>query len=214
MTLTPEDIERQTFKERFKGYDMDEVDRFLDRVVEEVRALHEERDALRRRLEQRGPAQPEDDTESLLKRTLVTAQRTADELVAEARAEAERLRAEANAESTRERERTRTEAEAVLAAIDQLKRFRQDYRERLAGVISDQLRLLERTADLPSMPAEAERVAEEVQSSVLDAEPDDAAPIDPEWARDPAPDETAGWRLEGETDEPAEAAEDAPVGEG
>jgi DivIVA domain-containing protein len=29
VSLTPRDIEQQVFKERFRGYDQDEVDRFL-----------------------------------------------------------------------------------------------------------------------------------------------------------------------------------------
>jgi cell division initiation protein len=89
MSLSAEDVERQTFKERFKGYDMDEVDAFLDRVVARLRELQSEADDLRRQLEVAQSSSTA--SERLLQRTVVTAQRTADQTVEEARTEAERL---------------------------------------------------------------------------------------------------------------------------
>ena len=32
MALMPEDIQSKTFKEKYKGYDVDEVDEFLDQL--------------------------------------------------------------------------------------------------------------------------------------------------------------------------------------
>lgn len=56
MSLGPEDIARQRFSERFRGYDEDEVDAFLDALAERLAALIAERGELLgeiRRLEQR-----------------------------------------------------------------------------------------------------------------------------------------------------------------
>ena len=46
MSIGPEDIERAVFKERFRGYDTNEVDRFLDQVAGSLAALRAERDQL------------------------------------------------------------------------------------------------------------------------------------------------------------------------
>jgi cell division initiation protein len=162
MTLRPEDIERQTFKERFKGYDMDEVDRFLDRVVAEFRALSDERDELARRLEQRPETSGGEDA-ALLQRALITAQRTADQLVDDAGAEAERIRLQARAEADAELGRLRGRLEQLVTAIEEMTHLRDSYRQRLHDVMSEHLGWLDRADPLPPGPdlQDARRVLEE-----------------------------------------------------
>src|SRR6058998_2906146 len=80
MPLTPEDVQNKRFSTvRFKeGYDEEEVDAFLDEVEAELRRLLGENADFRSR-----PA--------AALRTLLLAQRTADEAIAEAKAEADQL---------------------------------------------------------------------------------------------------------------------------
>lgn len=155
MPLSPDDVERQVFKEKIRGYDMEEVDAFLDRVVERMRELEAERDRLSR--ESRPAAQPAtgDDDADLLRRTLVTAQRAADQTLADAHAEADRVLSEARFEAAREREQLQEEVEELGRSVEDLKRFRQDYAGRLRTVIADHLRVLEER-ELPEFPAEAD----------------------------------------------------------
>ena len=42
MAITPADIEKKTFSTALRGYDLDEVDDFLDEMVVAVRELEEE----------------------------------------------------------------------------------------------------------------------------------------------------------------------------
>lgn len=106
MSLRREDIERQVFKEVWRGYDQDEVDRFLDRVAERIGSLQRERDQLADDLKRvESQASEALEAEQLLKRTLIAAQRTADETVSEAREQASELIADA--------ERRAQEREAV-----------------------------------------------------------------------------------------------------
>ena len=42
MAITPADIEKKTFSTALRGYDLDEVDDFLDEMVVAVRGLEEE----------------------------------------------------------------------------------------------------------------------------------------------------------------------------
>ena len=95
--MTPEDIEAQVFREKFKGYDQDEVDAFLDRVSEDLRELAREREDMLERVRRvEADAADSIEAERLLKRTLITAQRTADETVAEAVAQANSTISEAD----------------------------------------------------------------------------------------------------------------------
>ena len=101
MSLTPADIEAQVFREKFKGYDQDEVDAFLDRVSDRITELERERDESVKRLHEveEGAAEALE-AERLLKRTLITAQRTADATVAEAVDQANAAIAEADQRAT------------------------------------------------------------------------------------------------------------------
>ncbi len=174
MPLTPQDVEAQTFKERFKGYDMDEVDAFLDRVVARLTELQSEREELHRRLEEARSSSGE--SEHLLQRTLLTAQRTADQMVEEAQAEAERVVSEAQAEAERvlgnareemalERERLETEAAQLARTIEELKQFRDRYQSSLRRAIEYQLERLEQAVNLPEVPAEVEGLAQTAVTS-------------------------------------------------
>ncbi|MGH8959560.1 MAG: DivIVA domain-containing protein [Acidimicrobiia bacterium] len=100
MNLTPIDVEQKAFTQALRGYQMDEVDDFLDEVVSTLRSyeqrLREAQDKIRA-LE--SDSNSRGGNESEISRAILTAQRSADRLLAEARAEAENLRGEAEAET-------------------------------------------------------------------------------------------------------------------
>ena len=116
MPLTPADVANKQFKISFRGYSLDEVDSFLDEVESELgRLLRENADLKTGRPvapvfqapepqpvapapPPTAPLAPGEGQEAAL-RTLLLAQRTADQVVAEARAEAEALLAAARAEA-------------------------------------------------------------------------------------------------------------------
>ncbi|HWG92764.1 MAG TPA: DivIVA domain-containing protein [Mycobacteriales bacterium] len=142
MPLTPTDVQNKQFTvTRVKaGYAIEEVDSFLDEVESELARLLRENNDLRNRavsapaapapapepepvraaapVAPPAPAAPmgaSEGQEAAL-RTLLLAQRTADEAVAEARAEAAQLVASAQAEAESLLTAARTEAEQTLAA--------------------------------------------------------------------------------------------------
>lgn len=164
MGIGPEDLERAVFKERFRGYDQDEVDRFLDDVAGGIAALRDERDALAAEVEAlRGgvaPAAALGDVDHVLKRTIGAAQRTAEDLVNDARRQAAELVDEARRTAGREREHVRMEAELVRRAVAELRGFRDEYRTRLHAVVSEQLAALDRAGELPRLPASVEQTLE------------------------------------------------------
>src|SRR5436309_10716111 len=105
MPLTPEDVQKKQFSTvRFKeGYDEEEVDAFLDEVEAELRRLLSENQSISRQAQQStaappaaaAPSAPAEDPNETALRTLLLAQRTADEAIAQAKAEAEQVVAQA-----------------------------------------------------------------------------------------------------------------------
>ncbi|HSJ83943.1 MAG TPA: DivIVA domain-containing protein [Acidimicrobiia bacterium] len=136
MAITPADIEKKTFSTALRGYDLDEVDDFLDEMVVAVRELEEELGRARARiaeLEQGSGAVAAPATtspgeaaaapapgidESAVGRALVAAQQAADRILEEARTEAEKTVGDARSEAdnfAREREQRRAAIEAEMA---------------------------------------------------------------------------------------------------
>lgn len=139
--LKPSDVEQKTFSTALRGYDLDEVDDFLDEIVATIRELNEQLEAAR--AESQAPttptttpepatetaapptpppaapaAQPID--ESAIGRALVAAQTAADQLLEDARTQAEKIVGEARTEAddlAAERETRRREAQAEIDAI-------------------------------------------------------------------------------------------------
>ncbi|CAN5911755.1 hypothetical protein BH23ACT10_BH23ACT10_20220 [soil metagenome] len=174
MSLTPQDIQRD-FKERFRGYDPDEVDEHLSRLADRVVSLQDERDRMGERireLEQSSNSGANNGTlesERLLKRTLIAAEQTADRVVSEAESEAERvvsdarrradeLLASARSAADREWREARDGADRVRRAVAHLRAFRDDYTERVRSAIAEQLAVLDRVGDLPEIPSSVERL--------------------------------------------------------
>lgn len=82
MALTPMEIHNKEFPRSFRGYNEDEVDRFLDEVVEEFERLYKENLEIRDRISMLHEQITHYKTmENTLKETLITAQKTADEVV-------------------------------------------------------------------------------------------------------------------------------------
>jgi DivIVA domain-containing protein len=174
MSLTPQDIQRD-FKERFRGYDPDEVDEHLAQLADRMISLQDERNQLLERLreaERSGGASGNNGTlesERLLKRTLIAAEQTADRVVSEAESEAERvvgdarrradeLLASARSAADREWREARDGADRVRRAVAHLRAFRDDYTERVRSAIAEQLAVLDRVGDLPEIPSSVERL--------------------------------------------------------
>ncbi len=88
--LTPLEIQKQTFSRAIKGYHADEVRAYLHLVAEEIERLLRENDRLLRDVTMlREDVEDHTNRERILKDTLLSAQRVAEELTANARKEAE-----------------------------------------------------------------------------------------------------------------------------
>jgi DivIVA domain-containing protein len=167
--LNPEDVRNRRFKTSFRGYDEEEVDTFLDEVEVELSRLIADNENLRERVASAPPpGQPvASEAEEMLRRTLLLAQRTADETVAAAQAEAERLVSEARATATQTIQAAESQAAASIGDLERrrqtleqqiegLRAFEREYRTRLKAYLESQLRDLDgRAAQTPPPPAPA-----------------------------------------------------------
>lgn len=88
--LTPLEIQKQTFSRVLKGYHADEVRAYLHLVAEEIERLVRENDRLSRDCAVlREDLEDHSNRERILKDTLLSAQKVAEDLTANARKEAE-----------------------------------------------------------------------------------------------------------------------------
>lgn len=94
--LTPVDIHNKEFKRGFRGYNMEEVDDFLDQVVNDYEKLYRENSQLKKEIELNAKQLDQyHQLEKNLQDTLLVAQRTAEEVTTTANQRAEETRAAA-----------------------------------------------------------------------------------------------------------------------
>jgi cell division initiation protein len=153
--LAPGDLER-TLKTRGRGYDREDVDAHLARISESYNRLWGERNELRSEL-----ARFQED-EHILGETLVTAQRTAERVVAGAKREAKKLVESARRDAEAAVEETKHEQELQAAEIERLGSLRREAEATLREFVSALVEVIEQQeTDLESALAVAEPVTAE-----------------------------------------------------
>jgi cell division initiation protein len=174
MPLKPSDIEQKTFSTALRGYDLNEVDDFLDDVIATIRDLEEQAKAKggRQPLSSSDPAPDE----SAVGRALIAAQNAADQILASARDEAERIKEEARGETdswVKERDQKKAEAQQQIGEL----RLRVDNVRRelavLATVVADGLDEMDVSIMKTESSVAATGSTEDDQSADLDDTPAD-----------------------------------------
>ncbi len=100
MALTPMEIHNKDFPRKFRGYNPDEVDQFLDRIVEDFEKLYKENIDVKEKY--RVIKEKVDSyklIEDTLKETLITAQKTAEDVISNANKKAELILSESEAQA-------------------------------------------------------------------------------------------------------------------
>ncbi|HEY4396434.1 MAG TPA: DivIVA domain-containing protein [Acidimicrobiia bacterium] len=162
MDVTPRELRDTDIREGFRGYHRDDVDELLERAASTVEGLTERVRQLTERLSHaEGSAGKSRETEEMLQRTLVLAQKTADEAIAEAQQRARTLleeseskahnlvtEAEETSRRIAENERQRLESEVqdlssrrdtLNADVEALEKYEREYRSRLRKAIETEL---------------------------------------------------------------------------
>ena len=145
MRITPMDIRQQQFTVKmFRGFDIQEVDTFLEDLAADYEALLKENSLLKEQLqalEERTRGLEE--REKVLQETLVTTQRLVEEMKDHARREASVIIREAEVQADRIIEASRTAEGSLRSEIIALKRTRRQLAEGLRSTLEMYQRLLE-----------------------------------------------------------------------
>lgn len=144
MSLTPMDIHNKEFAHSFRGYSVEEVNEFLNRVAKDFEQL------LRENLELK------DDKETIAEKmkgyqkleetmhsALVVAQGAADEVKQSARREADLIRREAEREAQKIIEESRYRSSKILTEHDDLYKQAQVFKMRFRSFLESQIAALE-----------------------------------------------------------------------
>ena len=144
MKVTPLDIQQQQFKTRFRGFDIREVDTFLEQMAETVESLHKENqnlgDEVRRlELEIQGYRKREE----TFKRALLNSQKVLDQMKDNARRSAELIIAEAEVKAEKILNKAHNRLAQLHEDITELKRQRTQIEVQISSIIEAHSRLLE-----------------------------------------------------------------------
>lgn len=177
--ITPLDIQKKEFRKAMRGYREEEVDAFLDQVIQDYEALLRENQILKEKLvlADQGMARYRE-IEEVLKNTMILAQKSADELrnnaekesslrLDQARLEAEQITREAEQEATALIQEAEMKASGILKSAEekvnlineehhQLEREAFVFRLKFRSFLEAQMKLLDGEEDKPTSFDESE----------------------------------------------------------
>jgi cell division initiation protein len=137
MKISPMDIQRQAFGRQLRGFNREDVRTYLNLIAEEVAALQRERDALAQEVQGlRGLIDEHRDRETILKNTLLTAQRLSEEIRDNARKQGESVVKEAEMQADRLLELAQNRAHDVERGILDLRGHRSALQSDIRALIS------------------------------------------------------------------------------
>lgn len=217
MPLSVKDILEKTFKRSFKGYDEDEVDRFLDQVIDEIKVIQAENESLKAELAETSERLNRvSETETTIMNTLVSAQKSSERLLAEAARKAELIIDSAQTTAARRAEQSKAEVVLAEKRLEELKANASQFAESFANLVNSQAASFEKAyrsyfgeSEPPSgINTEAtKRISADVETGLKDigaigSAPgqNDAPPVS--RTQDDEPENAYGLK-----DEPAEAVE-------
>ena len=218
--LTPQEVEERVFPKAKKGgYDMQDVDNFLDQLTADYTELYKENAVLKRKMKVLADKITEyQETEGAMRATLLTAQKMANQLVEVAKEKRAKMLAEAEAIA---QERVGSLSEQVAAEEARLKSARASVAAMKASIrdllaheqeFLDSLPELEAVVDAPAAEADgtaADEVATEIGDSIrrmMEEEAQEQAKVEA-----PAPEAEQAEEAKTETEEAAPTEEAVPA---
>jgi len=144
--ITPMDIRNKEFKKAFKGYKEDEVDEFLDKVIADYERIYRENGELKDRISiDNERIESYNSMEKSLQNTLLIAQTTAEDIVANARKKAEMVIKEAEEQARKIIEDANSSVIKVNRDYEELKKEVQVFKTRFKTLLESELEALNAT---------------------------------------------------------------------
>ncbi len=144
MNITPLDIQQRRFRVCFRGFDISEVDAFLERVAEELEGLIRENRSYQEEIERlRLEIREFKEREKTFKRAMISTQKTLDDMKQNAEKEAELIISEAEVKAEKMLSSTDNRLYELHSDIGELKRQRMQLEIELRSVLEAHTKLLE-----------------------------------------------------------------------
>jgi cell division initiation protein len=144
MKITPPDIQQKQFKVRFRGFDIREVDGFLEQVAETISGLHQEGKELREDVRHlKLDIQGYKEREETFKKAMLNSQKVMEQMKENARKSAEIIIADAETKAEKILNRAYSRLSQLHEDIAELKRQRIQIEVQLRSVIESHTKLLE-----------------------------------------------------------------------
>lgn len=219
MKLTPLDIHHKEFGHGLRGYNEAEVDAFLDQVADELERLFKENISLNERLEAlEQKVRDYQDMERTLHNTLLSAQRSADDLMEKTEHEAAVVLKDAEVKAKEVIHGALTQKQKATNDLARIKQAEEEFRasfekllqKHLRGIseipLPDDVELMVGQAGAETV-AEAEVAALEPEPAVADVALEEPPVFEPE--PEPAPEALEAETAEAEAAEPESEEDDA-----
>lgn len=137
MRITPMDIQQQQFRIRFRGFDVQEVDSFLELVASELKEVLHENSSLKDDIKRLQDAQAMyEEKEKTFQTAFISAQRVVDEMKENAQRQAKLILTQAEVESARVLQQAEAQASRIQEEIVRLKQQRIQLEYRVKSFIS------------------------------------------------------------------------------
>ncbi len=144
MTLTIDDIKKRRFKIRFRGFDVRDVDTFMESVLDSFDEIFKENVQLKQNYQRLNESHQElKKHDEILKETIISTRKIVEHLNKNARKSAEVIIAEAEAKAGKLLNRTQTRLAQLHQDITELKRQRIQIEAQIRSVIDTHGKLLD-----------------------------------------------------------------------
>ena len=172
--FTPQQLEQISFgKQTFGGYDMNDVDEFLEPLIEDYVTLYKENALLKSKMRVLvGKLEEYRKNEASMKDAIVNAQKTCDKMVREAEEKCSRMLSDANASAAQNAQNTDALVAAEKARVEEARKAATSKIEE----IQEQMRTCIQALDLikhANQPARAADNAQDAAKSAADAVADE-----------------------------------------
>ena len=143
VNISPIDIKQKQFALKFRGFDVKEVDGFLNEVTDEMESLIRENETLKEaKATLEGQLMEYKETEKNLRDTLMAAQRMADDMKSSSLRESDLKIKEAELEADRILRTARHELSKTEEEIEELRRIKERFKLKIKGVVEDHLKMI------------------------------------------------------------------------
>ncbi len=144
MRITPMDIEQQEFSRSFRGYNEEEVDDFLDKIVKDYEELINENVRLNEEIERMQEKLKEfGEIEETLRSALLNAQKSAEEMKGRVESEAKIIIEKAEMDAKALKQQVLQREDLVKSEIDSLRRYKFTFKEKFKSMLNLYLKMIE-----------------------------------------------------------------------